>query len=119
MPPNLPTGMSALRGHQPFRDARPTSARPNSLLHIAGRFDQDGFALTPDTQIGPFQILSQLDHGGMGEVYLARDTRLDRKVAIKVLPPEFTRDENRLRRFDQESKTLAALNHPNLIEGLK
>ncbi|MFT7541423.1 MAG: Tol biopolymer transport system component [Gammaproteobacteria bacterium] len=61
-----------------------------------------------------YQILSPLGAGGMGEVYLARDTRLDREVAIKVLPEEMADDEERLRRFEREAKTLASLNHTNI-----
>ena len=61
-----------------------------------------------------YEILGPLGAGGMGEVYLARDTRLDREVAIKVLPEELAGDEDRLRRFEREAKTLASLNHPNV-----
>ncbi len=61
-----------------------------------------------------YEIIGPLGAGGMGEVYRARDTRLEREVAIKVLPEEFARDEDRLRRFEREAKTLASLNHPNL-----
>lgn len=66
-------------------------------------------------QIGQYQVLSKLGAGGMGEVFLARDTRLDRKVAIKMLPAEFTQDPSRLRRFEQEARAASALNHPNII----
>jgi serine/threonine protein kinase len=65
--------------------------------------------------IGHYQILSLLGAGGMSEVYLARDTRLERQVALKLLPPQFTRDADRLRRFIQEAKAASALNHPNII----
>ncbi|MEK6322712.1 MAG: protein kinase [Acidobacteriota bacterium] len=67
------------------------------------------------TQLGPYDILSALGAGGMGEVWRARDTRLNREVAIKVLPASFANDENRLRRFEQEALATSALNHPNIL----
>src|SRR6476659_2385463 len=70
---------------------------------------------TADTVITHYRLLSQLGAGGMGEVWLAEDTRLDRKVALKLLPAEFTRDADRVRRFMQEAKAASALNHPNII----
>ncbi|MDQ6785385.1 MAG: protein kinase [Acidobacteriota bacterium] len=66
-------------------------------------------------QIGRYKILSALGAGGMGEVFLAEDTRLDRKVALKILPASFVEDADRMRRFVQEAKTTSALNHPNII----
>ncbi len=72
-------------------------------------------ALAAGTKIGPYEILSLLGAGGMGEVYRARDSRLRREVAIKVLPPSFTRDTDRLRRFEQEARLVGALNHPNIL----
>ena len=72
-------------------------------------------ALTPGTRLGPYEILSALGAGGMGEVYRAHDTRLHRDVAIKVLPPEFARDAGRLARFDLEARATAALNHPHIL----
>ncbi len=64
--------------------------------------------------IGPYQILVELGRGGMGEVYRAKDTKLDREVAIKVLPEAFALDADRLARFEREAKTLASINHPNI-----
>jgi Tol biopolymer transport system component len=72
-------------------------------------------ALASGAQIGPYKILSLLGRGGMGEVYCARDERLARDVAIKILPPTYAGDPDRLRRFDQEARAAAALNHPNIL----
>src|SRR5438105_5377748 len=68
-----------------------------------------------DTPIAHYRILSQLGAGGMGEVYLAEDPRLKRKVALKLLPSRFTSDADRVRRFEQEAQAASALNHPNII----
>src|SRR5499426_877163 len=65
--------------------------------------------------IGHYQLLSKLGEGGMGEVFLAQDERLGRRVALKVLPAEFTSNRDRLRRFEQEARAASALNHPNII----
>ena len=72
-------------------------------------------ALSAGTKLGPYEIQSPLGAGGMGEVYRARDSRLGRHVAIKVLPEAFARDAERLRRFETEARAIAALNHPNIL----
>src|SRR5678816_3693736 len=70
--------------------------------------------LSAGTRFGPYLITAQIGHGGMGEVYRATDTRLDRQVAIKVLPEGFTQDAERLERFKREAQLLAQLHHPNI-----
>ena len=70
--------------------------------------------LTIGARLGPYEIVSALGAGGMGEVYRARDTKLKREVAIKVLPEAFSHDADRLARFQREAELLATLNHPNI-----
>lgn len=71
--------------------------------------------LVPGTTIGPYEIIRRLGSGGMGDIYLAEDTRLGRKVALKALPAHFTKDAERVRRFQLEAKAASALSHPNII----
>ncbi len=71
--------------------------------------------LTAGTKLGPYEIVAPLGAGGMGEVYRAKDTRLGRDVALKILPESFAREADRLRRFEQEARAVAALNHPNIL----
>src|SRR5271155_303904 len=73
-------------------------------------------ALTAGTRLGPYEILAPIGEGGMGEVYRARDAKLDREVAIKVLPAALAQDPERLARFEREAKVLASLNHPNIAQ---
>ncbi len=70
--------------------------------------------LAAGSRLGPYEIVSQLGSGGMGVVYQAHDPRLDRHVAIKLLPPDLTRDEIAKQRFLQEAKAASALDHPNI-----
>jgi eukaryotic-like serine/threonine-protein kinase len=72
-------------------------------------------ALTSGTKLGPYEIQAPLGAGGMGEVYRAKDTRLGREVALKILPGSFATEPDRLRRFEQEARAVAALNHPNIL----
>ncbi|MGH9801739.1 MAG: serine/threonine-protein kinase, partial [Blastocatellia bacterium] len=81
----------------------------------AGRKSQSRTDKLKQQAIGPYQILRKLGKGGMGEVYLAEDTRLRRKVALKLLPAEITNRKDRLRRFHIEARAASATNHPNII----
>src|SRR5262245_52500755 len=78
-------------------------------------------SLSPGSRLGPYEIISAIGAGGMGEVYRATDTNLGRPVAIKILPDAFAQDPERVARFEREAKTLASLNHPNIaiIHGLE
>src|SRR2546426_2680312 len=71
-------------------------------------------SLASGTRLGPYEIVAPLGAGGMGEVYRARDTRLDRTVAIKILPAQFSSDPVRKQRFEREAKTISSLNHPHI-----
>jgi serine/threonine protein kinase len=72
-------------------------------------------ALSAPTRLGPYEILGLVGAGGMGEVYRARDPRLGREVAVKVLPEGLASDPERLQRFEREARAVAALNHPNIL----
>jgi eukaryotic-like serine/threonine-protein kinase len=71
--------------------------------------------LASGTRLGRYEIRSKIGAGGMGEVYLAQDTKLDRNVALKILPADLAANQDRMRRFVQEAKAASALNHPNII----
>src|SRR5437867_1201291 len=70
--------------------------------------------MTPGTRLGPYEIVAPIGAGGMGEVYKARDTRLDRQVAVKILPDHFARNVSFKIRFEREAKTISQLSHPNI-----
>src|SRR6266498_1207970 len=72
-------------------------------------------SLSPGSRLGPYEIVAALGAGGMGEVYRARDARLGREVAVKVLPADLSTDQDRVRRFEQEARSASALDHPNII----
>src|SRR5437899_13081562 len=71
--------------------------------------------LSSGMRLGPYEILSHIGTGGMGEVYRARDTRLGRDIALKILPSEVANDPSRRQRFELEARAVAALNHPNIV----
>jgi eukaryotic-like serine/threonine-protein kinase len=88
---------------------------------LSRRYNPEDLALAPGTRLGVYEIVAQIGEGGMGLVYRARDTKLNRDVALKVLPDLFAGDADRLARFTREAQTLASLNHPNIahIHGLE
>src|ERR1700688_4396394 len=99
-----------------------SAEKPLDLLHrpvfeAAHQMMTEGrpTVIAPGAQLAHYKIISLLGAGGMGEVYLAEDMRLRRKVALKMLAPEITRDERGLRRFEHEAHAASALNHPNII----
>src|SRR5579864_1727816 len=98
-----PTASASDRRRRPKRDADPRRRFPSALM-----------GLSPGTRLGPYEVVSPLGTGGMGEVYRARDQRLGRDVAVKVLPASVAADPGRLARFEREARALAALNHPNV-----
>ena len=89
---------------------------PDRQGDLQGKLSPSPVALALGTRIGAFEVTGSLGAGGMGEVYRARDARLEREVAIKVLPASFAGDSDRLTRFEREAKTLAALNHPHIAQ---
>ena len=76
---------------------------------------QSAFRLKPGTRLGPYEIVRHIGSGGMGEVYQAHDPRFARDVALKLLPPAFVKDPDRLRRFEREARAAGSLNHPNIL----
>jgi serine/threonine-protein kinase len=95
----------------PARDYRDKPRLRGSAL-----YNRETLALAAGTRLGPYEVVSLLGAGGMGEVYRARDSRLDRDVAIKVLPAPVAHDPDRLRRFEHEARAIASLNHPHICQ---
>ena len=113
---SVPSGTQVSpRRRGPHSDGRACNRRRGRLV------DGDQAVIPSGSRLGPYEIVGTLGAGGMGEVYRARDTQLNRSVAIKVLPELFAADSERLARFTREAQTLAALNHPNIahIHGLE
>jgi len=90
-------------------------SKPRFYGTVQSRAESEGGVEMIGTSFNHYQITAKLGAGGMGEVYRGHDTRLGRDVAVKVLPSEFASDGKRLKRFEQEAKTLAGLNHPNIL----
>jgi eukaryotic-like serine/threonine-protein kinase len=86
-----------------------------AVAEVPELFAHEKSELKPGQTVASYEIVSFISRGGMGEVYLAQDRRLNRKVALKLLPASFTKDVDRLRRFEQEARSASALNHPNII----
>ena len=86
-----------------------------AVAHVAEMIEPPTKSLTAGTRFGHYEIIRQIGSGGMGEVYLAQDQKLDRQVAIKILNETFSRDESNLKRFVREAKAASALNHPNIL----
>ena len=100
--------MFRARARGAHRPARPRHATPDAII-------APPLPIQPATRLGPYKVVAPLGAGGMGEVYRAHDTRLQRDVAIKVLRGDVGRDASRLQRFEQEARAAAALNHPNIV----
>jgi Tol biopolymer transport system component len=94
---------------------RDTGAATRHRIGFAERIIRASMAFEPGSRLGPYEIAGKIGAGGMGEVFRARDTRLDRDVAIKILPGAFVRDADRVARFEREAKSIAALSHPNVL----
>jgi len=85
------------------------------LERLEHPLDSGTMTLTTGTRLGTYEILGPLGAGGMGEVYRAKDLRLEREIAIKVLPAEVASNRDRIARFEREARTVAGLNHPNIV----
>src|SRR5215813_7825449 len=103
---------SLIASHQSDSDGLIEPYPFEAAVHLLA---EDKADLSAGQRIGQYKILSLLGRGGMGEVYLANDSKLGRRVALKLLPSRFTQDQDRVRRFEQEARAASALNHPNIL----
>ena len=114
----LPTILELSRGGSNLMPSAATSADSSLYLQVSDAFpwDYNGawMALTSGTKLGPYEIQSPLGTGGMGEVYRARDTRLDRTVAVKILSSHLSDKPEAKQRFEREARAISSLNHPNI-----
>ena len=109
------TGNAELIGRARFRLADNTPRIVASACHVLRKlYLRPPMPLTPGTKLGPYEIQSPLGAGGMGEVYRAKDTRLDRTVALKVLPSHLSSDRELKQRMEREAKAVSALQHANI-----
>src|ERR1700730_11220601 len=112
-------GLEKRKGHLFVSQGLCASGNPDSQPSESDGLQHPGpglaMTLAAGTRLGSYEILGPLGTGGMGEVYRARDTKLSREVAIKVLPAELSSDAHRLERFEKEARTASALNHPNIV----
>src|SRR5450759_2109668 len=124
LPPSLLIENASIRYPAPPQQSAPrrfrsrlATIRPESshrLQTAAGDYNAQRMALTSGTKLGPYEIQSPLGAGGMGEVYRARDTRLDRTVAVKILPAHLSSNPEARQRFEREARAISSLNHPNI-----
>ena len=106
----------SLEGTKRARVAFDRSPHDSGIIgRDGGDFVKSGRTLQPEDLLSHYRVVGPLGAGGMGEVYLARDQSLERNVALKVLPPEMVKSEERVRRFVLEAKSASSLSHPNIV----
>ena len=112
----LPDGRQfvIVRGEEESDEIRRLSVVLNFSQELRREDEIRAMSVAPGARLGPYEIVAPLGAGGMGEVWRARDTKLDREVALKFLPESFAREPERLARFEREAKVLASLNHPSI-----
>src|SRR5262249_22691467 len=114
--PAIPHHPTTNRQRRRRRRARCDHRRPQLARGVEGANLDASMSVPPGTRIGAYEVVAPLRAGGMGEVYRARDTKLGRDVALKILPATFASDPDRLARFEREARTLASLNHASIAQ---